>query len=145
MTIIARIAGDQVAELIEIPVGATLEEMFHPDLVAAMVEVPAGVEVAERWTWDGSSFLPPAPPTPAVPASITRTQGLIALLGVGITEQAIRDRIAEVPDPIEREITRLRFEGGSWERVSPFIAWGAGQFALSEEQVDSLFVAAVAA
>lgn len=146
MTIYARIVGDQVAELVEAPSGTALEDMFHPDLVAAMVAVPMGTEVAERWRWNGAAFSPPAPdtpPAPAVPQSITRTQGLIALLAAGITEQAIRDRIGLIADAMEREITRLRFEGGSWARESPFIAWGAAQFGLSAEQVDGLFIRAV--
>ncbi|MBR0649502.1 hypothetical protein GXW78_07515 [Roseomonas terrae] len=78
-----------------------------------------------------------------VPDSISRTQGLIALLGAGITEQMIRDRIALIENETEREVTRLRFEQQTWLRGSDFIAWGAEQFALTAEQVDGLFVTAV--
>lgn len=146
-TLFVRIDGGLVAELIEIPQdGPPIEERLHPDIVAACVEVPDGVAVSEGWTWDGETFAPPPPPEPAppvVPASVTRTQGLLALLlGAGITEQAVRDKIALITDPTDREVTRLRFEAASWERTSAFIAWGATEFALSAEQVDGLFIQA---
>jgi hypothetical protein len=69
------------------------------------------------------------------------------LLGPGITEQDVRDKIAEVADPIERELTRIRFEQGDWLRHSEFIIWGASPevFNLSAPQIDQLFIAAAAA
>lgn len=82
-------------------------------------------------------------PPPPVPARIARHQGLIALLlGSGITEQMIRDRLAEIAEPVQREITRIRFEQPDWLRDSDFIAWGAAEFGLSAAQIDDLFRAA---
>lgn len=111
----------------------------HAALMAAngmgkvIVAGPGGVPIA----------IDPPPAPQMVPASVTRTQGLLALLlGAGITEQAIRDKISLITDPTEREVTRLRFEAARWERASAFIAWGATEFALSAEQVDDLFVQA---
>lgn len=86
---------------------------------------------------DVAAFLPP---TPQVPEAVRRYQGLIALLGIGITEQAIRDRIALIEDPVQREMTRLRFEQPEWRRDSNFITWGGAEFELSAAQVDQLFI-----
>lgn len=84
-------------------------------------------------------------PAPSVPEAVRRHQGLIALLSVGITEQAIRDRIAAIADPTQRELTRLRFEEPEWRRNSEFIAWGAAEFTLTAADIDQLFLAAWAA
>jgi len=83
-----------------------------------------------------------APPPPQVPEAVLRHQGLIALLSVGITEQAIRDKIALIEDLAQREMTRLRFEQPEWRRDSDFIAWGAGEFSMSASEIDQLFIAA---
>lgn len=79
---------------------------------------------------------------PSVPEAVWRHQGLIALLSVGITEQAIRDRIAPIADPTQRELTRLRFEQPEWRRDSEFIGWLSAEFALTAADVDQLFLAA---
>lgn len=83
-----------------------------------------------------------APPSPQVPEAVLRHQGLIALLSVGITEQLIRDKIALIEDPGEREMTRLRFEQPEWRRDSDFIAWGGVEFSLSASEIDQIFIAA---
>lgn len=83
-----------------------------------------------------------APPPPQVPEAVLRHQGLIALLSVGITEQAIRDKIALIEDLAQREMTRLRFEQPVWRRDSDFIAWGGVEFALTAADIDQLFLAA---
>ena len=77
---------------------------------------------------------------PPVPPRITRTQGLIALLLVaGITEAMVGAAIAEIEDPTDREIARLRFHAGDWHRDSPFIAWGGQRFGLTAAAIDDLF------
>lgn len=83
---------------------------------------------------------------PFGPNLIKRHQGLIALLtGAAITEADIRGKIEDIADPIQRELTRIRFEQPEWERRSDFIAWGQQAFDLPDEQVDALFEAAKAA
>jgi hypothetical protein len=94
----------------------------------------------------GLPIAPYEPPVPTIPAEIQRHQGLIALLlGPGITEQMIRDAIADVADPTARELTRIRLEQPVWRRDSEFIAWGASVFGLTPEQVDQLFIAGAGA
>lgn len=80
--------------------------------------------------------------TPPVPQTVTRTQGLLALLTVGITEAAIAERLAMIPDEIERERARIRFNGPVWERDSDLLAAMAAAFDLTGERVDGLFILA---
>lgn len=82
---------------------------------------------------------------PYGPNLIKRHQGLIALLtGAAITEADIREKIADIADPVQREIMRIRFDQPEWERRSDFIAWGQQAFGLTDQQVDALFEAAKA-
>lgn len=144
MATFARIRDGVVAEIVSADSADALLDLFHPDLVATMIA--CGEEVGHGWLWNGEAFSPPEVAEPVVPPSIKRHQGLIALLlGPGITEQAVRDKLAEIEDPIQRELTRIRFEQGEWLRDSEFIAWGADEFDLTGEQVDGLFIAAAGA
>ncbi|MGX9966058.1 hypothetical protein ACVFYP_22220 [Roseomonas sp. F4] len=49
----ARIVAGEVFELIEVPDGAEISAMFHPDIVAQCVPVPAELHetVAQHWLW----------------------------------------------------------------------------------------------
>jgi hypothetical protein len=90
-------------------------------------------------------FVPePAPPSPPrVPTEVSRGQALIALFqAAGITDAMIEAKIAAIPDGAERYIARVRFQEPRWRRDSPFIAWGAEQFGLTEAETDALFLAA---
>ena len=90
-------------------------------------------------------FVPePAPPSPPqVPAEVSRGQALIALFqAAGVTDVMIEAKIAAIPDDAERYIARVRFQEPRWRRNSPFIAWGAEQFGLTEAETDALFLAA---
>jgi hypothetical protein len=108
-----------------------------------------------RWTGIGWEIVPPPEPEPepypepepeGVPQFIQRHQGLLALLGdgtrPGITEAMIREAIAAIADPVERERTRIRFEQQTWRRDSEFIAWGMATFGLDDKQTDGLFTIA---
>lgn len=131
------------------------DSAMHPVIPEGAVEIGEDVWAAwigdtERQRWDAETAAlvayDPPPPPPVVPARVTRTQAMLALLlGASITEQMIRDRIALIEDATEREVMRLRFEQATWLRDSEFIGWGAEQFALSAEEVDGLFVQAVTA
>jgi hypothetical protein len=90
-------------------------------------------------------FVPePVAPSPSrVPTEVSRGQALIALFqAASITDAMIESKIAAIPDDAERYITRVRFQEPRWRRDSPFIAWGAEQFGLTEAETDALFLAA---
>lgn len=85
----ARIQNGRVAELIDVPEGVAIEDMFHASLLPSMVEctglkvdcapddpgaqiytkadgsTSARTDVRQRMTWDGQAFgAEPAPPPP---------------------------------------------------------------------------------
>lgn len=97
-----------------------------------------------RWLAAGNVIAPYVPPPATAPASVLRHQGLLALLGVGITEAMVSDAIAEITNMVERETARIRFMSPSWTRESTFIDFGKQAFGLTDAQVDALFVAAAA-
>lgn len=77
-----------------------------------------------------------------VPVEVARHQALLALLASGITRAMIETAIAAIADPVEREITDIRYQQPRWRRDSEFIAWGRQVFGLSDQQVLDLFVLA---
>lgn len=78
----------------------------------------------------------------AAPATVTRTQALLALLEVGITEAMILAKIEEMSDATERERSRIRFNAPEWRRDSELLAVMAAAFGLSPAAVDGRFIAA---
>jgi hypothetical protein len=155
----ARIAGDMVAEIIEIPAGAApIEKRFHPAFVAAMVEVPAASAVAPGWLWDGDGFAPPPPPAPTVPSLITRRQLLLALAAAGLITgpQALAAAtIGAVPAPIDGIFAQLpaaealaaRITWASMtvvERQDPLLGALIAANLATPAQVDALFIAGAA-
>ena len=102
--------------------------------------VPMSAEDLAQWEADQARV--PAPP-PRVPTEVSRGQALIALFqAAGITDAMIEAKLAAIPDGVERYIARVRFQEPRWRRDSPFIAWGASEFGLTEAETDALFIAA---
>lgn len=64
-----RVAGDLLAEIVTLPEGQALADLFHADLLPAFV--PLGDGPAEPgWRYEGGDFLPPLPPEPTPPTPI---------------------------------------------------------------------------
>lgn len=65
----ARIAGDQLAEIVTLADGQVLDALFHRDLLPHFVAL--GDSPAEPgWRYEGGTFLPPLPPEVVPPAPI---------------------------------------------------------------------------
>jgi len=93
---------------------------------------------APLW-WAGVPMEPAAPEPPAVPASISPLQARRALLAAGLL-----DDVEAALDRAPREI-RLAWEYAvELRRDDPLLAAVAAALGLSAEQVDELFLAAVA-
>lgn len=93
---------------------------------------------APRW-WTGIPFEPPAPEPPAVPVAISPLQARRALLAAGLLDD-VEAALAEAP----RE-TQLAWEYAvELRRDDPMLIAVAAALGLTEEQVDALFLAAVA-
>jgi hypothetical protein len=93
---------------------------------------------APRW-WAGVARDAPAPPAPPVPLSISPLQARRALLAAGLLDD-VEAALAEAP----RE-TQLAWEYAvEVRRDDPMLITVAAALGLSAEQVDALFLAAVA-
>lgn len=66
----ARISGGLVAEIVTVPDGAELAEMFHPSLLDSFILLPEGSAAAPGWRHEGGAFLPPVPPEVSPPTPI---------------------------------------------------------------------------
>ena len=84
--------------------------------------------------------------TPAVPASCTRAQGLLALLNNGFStpEATITTAINAISDPTQQQTAMIKFQAANWYRADPFIASLGSVLGLTSAQIDTLFEAAQA-
>jgi hypothetical protein len=77
-----------------------------------------------------------------VPAQVTRTQALLALLEGGetpITEAQILAAIDAMEDPLARERARILSANPVWRRDDPFVAEIGAAFGLAPGDIDDLF------
>jgi len=73
---------------------------------------------------------------------VTRTQGLLALLTVGVHESDIQAYIDAKTDPAEKEVASIYFRAATWKRTHPLMAEVATALNVTAEQMDGLFVLA---
>ncbi|MBB6308905.1 hypothetical protein [Xanthobacter tagetidis] len=81
-----------------------------------------------------------------VPAQVSRTQALLALLEGGetpITEAQILAAIDAMADPLARERARILSANPVWRRDDPFVAEIGAAFGLAPGDIDDLFRLAV--
>ena len=85
----------------------------------------------------------PAPaPASAVPASVTRAQGKVALIDAGLWPAAL-SYVDNIADPSLRARAEVAMhDTQEWRRDSPFIADAAASVGLTTAQLDALFIAA---
>lgn len=96
--------------------------------------------------WCSAGNVPsPADPLPVpVPPTITRAQGKAALIQAGLWPQVLAF-VAGIEDPNEKLLAEVALNDTvNWERSSPFLARAAAELGLSQQQLDELFIAAVA-
>lgn len=81
----------------------------------------------------------------ALPTSCTPAQGLVALYTLkGITETGVLAAIAGIEDATQRYIAQVAYnKATSWERASTSMQTLAALLSLTEQDLDSLFSAAV--
>lgn len=92
----------------------------------------------------GEVFTRPAPAfVPSVPASVTRRQARLALLGAGLLA-SVDAAITAMPG-VEGEAARIEWADAlEFERTHPLIASLASGLGLTEAQIDDLFITAAA-
>jgi hypothetical protein len=80
MKIYARIQNGMVAELVS--TGSDVSKMFHPEL--SWVDVTSVTGLAEGWTYDGTTFMPPSPVPPPPTPTLAQLEAQLSNLGAQI-------------------------------------------------------------
>ena len=94
--------------------------------------------------YPGAELLPePAPvQVPEIPQSVSRAQGKLALIGAGLWPAAVAF-VEGITDPAQKAYAEVALnDTQEWRRDSPFLVSAAAALDLSEEQLDTLFIAA---
>lgn len=77
-----------------------------------------------------------------VPQQVTRAQGKVVLIQMGLWQQVV-DYVAAITDPIQKAIAEVALNDTQyWQRNSPFLAQAAQSLGISSEQLDQLFIQA---
>ena len=139
----ARVENGVVVELIEVPDGLAVNDMFHPDVVSSLVECDASVGIG--WSFDGSSFAAPEPSDEdeeiPVPTSVTLRQAKLQLSRAGLLP-AVDEFIAAM-DGQPGEEARIEWNFATELRRDHQLVEALGpQFNLSSDDIDGLFVEA---
>ncbi|MDN4591254.1 hypothetical protein DBA29_22485 [Xenophilus aerolatus] len=78
---------------------------------------------------------------PQVPSQVSQRQAHLALLEVGLLDDA-EALIAGISDPIERRRAEIEWKAPTYERGSPFLQQLAAQLGLTPGRLDELFIQA---
>lgn len=105
-----------------------------------------GAGIGWAWTAEGYSSPPPAPAEPEHPAeaphSCTRRQGRLALLTLGLLEEA-EAAIAAMPEGSDKRAAQIEYEADTWERHNPFLSALWAQLGGTPQSLDEAFALAV--
>ena len=111
----------------------------------AQLKAPALVGGAWQQDWDVVAYIAgelDAMRRAKAPASVSRAQGKLALIGAGLWPAAIAF-VEGITDPTQRAYAEVALhDTQEWRRDSPFLASAAAALDLTEEQLDTLFITA---
>ena len=83
-----------------------------------------------------------APPRRPVPTQVTRAQGKVVLIQMGLWQQVL-DYVSGIPDPVQKAVAEVALNDTQyWQRNSPFLTQAAAALGMTDEQLDDLFVQA---
>ncbi len=124
---------DAVAEELPFTASPTDAEAHGRALFAAAVAGEFG-PVAE--------YVAPPPAPPVVPQQVTRAQGKVVLIQMGLWPQ-VQAYVAAIEDPMQRAVAEVAvYETLHWQRSSPFLNQAATALGITQEQMDELFIQA---
>jgi hypothetical protein len=104
----------------------------------------------ERFGFARSDFPDATPPelpayepaVPQVPQRVTRAQGKVVLIQMGLWQPVV-DYVAAIADPMQKAVAEVALHDTQhWERNSPFLAQAAQALGMAGAQLDELFVRA---
>ena len=79
---------------------------------------------------------------PPIPQQITRAQGKVVLIQMGLWEQ-VQAYVAAIEDPTQKAVAEVAvYETLHWQRSSPFLSQVADALGITKEQMDELFIQA---
>ncbi|PZP64693.1 MAG: hypothetical protein DI604_26380 [Delftia acidovorans] len=133
---VAIASGGVIQNIIEALSVSDAQTLFpHADVFEA-----AGVGIG--WTFDGSTWAPPAlPEPPSTFPTLTRKQLRNGLLSIGVTSADVEAHITEKADPLEREAAMIDWQDTqTYERTYPLVDQIATAMSLPPEQVDALWM-----
>lgn len=82
------------------------------------------------------------PPPSTVPQQVTRAQGKVVLIQMGLWQQVL-DFVAAITDPVQRAVAEVAINDTQhWQRNSPFLSQAAAALGITSEQMDQLFIQA---
>ncbi|MEY3766920.1 MAG: hypothetical protein RLZ03_1880 [Pseudomonadota bacterium] len=84
----------------------------------------------------------PEPEPPRVPSQVTRAQGKVVLIQMGLWPQVVAF-VDAIEDPVQKAIAEVAvYETLHWQRTSPFLNQVADALGITQEQMDELFIEA---
>lgn len=138
---LARIALGRVAEIFDSVVdGVPMEERFPAEFIAGLRQVPPEIEDQVRVGWqltEAGAIVAPAAPAPEVPASVTKRQARLALLGAGLLD-TVEALVAQQPAAVR--ITWA--DATEWRRDDAILQQLATALELDGAAIDALFITA---
>lgn len=82
------------------------------------------------------------PPPSVVPQQVTRAQGKVVLIKMGLWQQVL-DFVAALTDQAQKAVAEVALNDTQyWQRSSPFLMQAAAALGMTDAQLDELFVQA---
>ena len=102
------------------------------------VDVNTG-EISQRDLTPEEIVALPPPSPPQVPQQVTRAQGKVMLIQMGLWPQVVAF-VDAIQDPMQKAIAEVAvYETLHWQRNSAFLNQAATALGITQEQMDALF------
>ena len=106
-----------------------------------VVDVQTGEVTQRELTPEEIAALPGPQPTP-VPQQVTRAQGKVVLIQMGLW-QSVLDYVNAIDAPVQKAVAEVAINDTvHWQRNSPFLNQAATALNISQAQMDQLFIQA---
>jgi len=89
-----------------------------------------------------AAYVAPPPPPPFVPSQVTRAQGKVVLIQMGLWPQVLAF-VDAIEDPVQKAVAEVAINDTvHWQRNSPFLNQAATALGITQAQMDQLFIQA---